>query len=338
MVFEHKISLKRKELTIEGPGGSRARAARSTFKQLEDMALARIDLKKNGVREPHWHPNSDELTYCLEGKALITLFSPGNTHDQMTLEAGEVVFIPRGYTHCFENIHEGETRFLLGFNNGDPNEINFSTAISSMSAHTQAATFGVADSVFEPFVAKQRNVIISKQKQPKLPAYPSIPNHHKLNLERANPLLVGPGGNGKVANGRTFPMLDRLALVSLRMVEGAVREPHWHPNATECNYVISGKAKMTILSPDGELDTYTMEPGEGSIIPASYYHHIENAGKGELHMAVYFNNAIPTDIGLSGALGAYSDEVLASLFDVDPKVFANLPKFQEDVLVVKGGG
>ena len=44
------------------------------------------------------------------------------------------------------------------------------------------------------------------------------------------------------------------------------------------------------------------------------------------------------DIGISGALSVYSKEVLASLFSVDPQLFSRLHKFQEDRMIVSGGG
>jgi oxalate decarboxylase len=102
--------------------------------------------------------------------------------------------------------------------------------------------------------------------------------------------------------------------------------------------VVEGKGRLTILSPGGSIDTFEVGPGQGSIIPAGYFHHIENIGPGELHMTVYFNNSLPDDIGLSGALSAYSNDVLASLFSVKPEFFSGLHKFQKDRMIVTGGG
>jgi hypothetical protein len=44
----------------------------------------------------------------------------------------------------------------------------------------------------------------------------------------------------------------------------------------------------------------------------------------------------PEDIGISGALSAYSNEVLAAVFNLDPTLFDKLPKLEEDVFVVTG--
>ena len=45
----------------------------------------------------------------------------------------------------------------------------------------------------------------------------------------------------------------------------------------------------------------------------------------------------PEDIGILGAFGAYSNEVLGSVFGLQPKILDALPKYQEDLFVVAGG-
>lgn len=102
--------------------------------------------------------------------------------------------------------------------------------------------------------------------------------------------------------------------------------------------MIAGKAKLTIFSPNGEKERFELSRNEGSIIPTGYFHSIENIGKDLLHMAVFFNHEEPNDIGLSGALSAYSPEVLAAVFSVEPQTFSKWATIQEDLMVVAGGG
>jgi oxalate decarboxylase len=56
-----------------------------------------------------------------------------------------------------------------------------------------------------------------------------------------------------------------------------------------------------------------------------------------MQFAVFFNHEGPEDIGISGAFGAYSNEVLGSVFGIEPKILNALPKYQEDLFVVAGG-
>ena len=39
-----------------------------------------------------------------------------------------------------------------------------------------------------------------------------------------------------------------------------------------------------------------------------------------MQFAIFFNNERPEDIGLSGAFGAYSNQVLGSIFGLEPKI------------------
>ncbi len=69
------------------PYGSRAWATKGNFAALHGMALYHLVIEEGCFREPHWHPNADELGYCTTGSALVTIFSHGNQHDQFTIRA-----------------------------------------------------------------------------------------------------------------------------------------------------------------------------------------------------------------------------------------------------------
>ena len=96
-----------------------------------------------------------------------------------------------------------------------------------------------------------------------------------------------------------------------------IREPHWHPNANELNYVLTGRARLIVLSPGGDVDSFEIGPGEGSFIPTSYFHYIENIGTEELHMLVFFTHRTPSDLGIS-VLSALTQMKLSLLFLESP--------------------
>lgn len=54
---------------------------------------------------------------------------------------------------------------------------------------------------------------------------------------------------------------------SLFLRAGGIREPRWHPNAAELDYVVEGRAKMIILSPAGTVDSFEVGAGEIVFIP-----------------------------------------------------------------------
>jgi oxalate decarboxylase len=90
------------------------------------------------------------------------------------------------------------------------------------------------------------------------------------------------------------------------------------------------------ISPSGIIDTFEVGPDQIVFVPAAYFHYIENNGDEELHLAVFFSHEKPQDMGVSGAFGSYSNEVLGAVFNMNPKTFESLPRYQEDL--VAGGG
>ena len=113
-------------------GGSRTIANSDNFPILRGMATYSLSLKKGGVREPHWHPNAAELSYCLSGKALMTIFGHGDTHNTFTLDRDEIAFVPQGFLHHIENISEEETKFIVTFNHEKPEDIGISGSTGSI--------------------------------------------------------------------------------------------------------------------------------------------------------------------------------------------------------------
>jgi oxalate decarboxylase len=72
-------------------------------------------------------------------------------------------------------------------------------------------------------------------------------------------------------------------------------------------------------------------------IPPGYLHYIENYDREKVtHFVVFFGHERPEDIGISGSLSAYSNEVLAAIFNTDLGLFDSL-RHDEDVFIISGG-
>jgi oxalate decarboxylase/phosphoglucose isomerase-like protein (cupin superfamily) len=128
-------------------------------------------------------------------------------------------------------------------------------------------------------------------------------NPFKFRLEQTQPFVDVTGGVARFAKKDVFPALDGLAIASLVLHAGGIRIPHWHPNAHEMDYVISGKAEITLFgpanqwNPEGVVEHFSLEPGEISFLPMGWFHSIKNVSDVELHILVIFNHASPEDIG-----------------------------------------
>lgn len=149
-----------------------------------------------------------------------------------------------------------------------------------------------------------------------------------FDLGKCPPQVVAKGGTIQEANQSTFPGLNGngLAIYLLTLEPGAVRIPHWHPDAAELDYVLSGKAKIGLGFPDGEWERFKVEAGQIAVLPQGWFHYIQNVGEETLRMLVIFNNSAPNDIGISQGFQAIPKEVLGITFDVSPERFKGLKK------------
>ncbi len=84
---------------------------------------------------------------------------------------------------------------------------------------------------------------------------------------------------------------------------GAIREPHIHPNATQLDFVISGRARIGIVGPRNYRRLLELEPGDMAFTPQGYLHWIENIGREALQCGLILSNEQPETIELSEMLG-----------------------------------
>lgn len=338
MAESHLFHLSRTTQQRKYRDGCRIDSNHTLFPVLKGMALSHLTLSQNGFREPHWHPNAHELSYCLEGRALMTIFSPGGGHDTFVIEPGTLAFVPMGYLHHVQNIGDEPVKMLLCFSHEMPDELNLSSTLAVIPAHALGATFGLESQFFKDLNAKVEPAFIGStlHNPPLVPSWQT--NRYKMNIDQIDPQIKSKGGTAAINNQVLMPALEGLTMYSLKLEGKGVREPHWHPNAHELNYLIKGRARIVLLSPGEQVDGFDMEPGDMSFLPQGYYHYIENSGDEPVHFAVFFNHTMPSDIGLSGSLGAYSNDLLASVFKVPVSYFGKLPKYQEDLFIVAGGG
>ncbi len=332
MSGKHFISLKKEGKTQQFPGGTRIQADANNLPVLKRMSLYYLELDPQGVREPHWHVNANELAYCLEGSAIFSILGTNSQKERFQISAGELAFVPQGFLHSIENSGTGPARFAIVFNHELPHELGLSGSTAALPHNLLAATFGTDEKIWDFLPSGHENIVIT-QKDNEAPANISKWDTNKFKLSGIDPQADLKWGKVAKARKEFFPILNGLTCYDLKLKVGGLREPHWHPNAAELDYVVSGRARMMILSPEGSLDTFEVSKGDVVFIPAAYFHYIENIGEEDLHFAIFFDSEIPQDIGISGSLGFYSNQMLASLYQVDPALLEKLPKPQESCLI-----
>jgi oxalate decarboxylase len=163
---------------------------------------------------------------------------------------------------------------------------------------------------------------------------------HLFHLSTWSPNAL-EGGSITGANEENFPILkgQDCSIYIARLEPNGVREPHWHPNAWEVNFVVSGKVKWSFLGPKASYDIFEAEQGDVVFIPRGEFHYFENASETEdLVVLVVFNTSTSEpndDIGIVGSLSSIPADVLGGLFKVSPDVFRNIHHQYTGVVIFK---
>ena len=120
---------------------------------------------------------------------------------------------------------------------------------------------------------------------------------------------------------------------TMRLKPGALRELHWHPNAAEWQYVLSGRLNVTLFGSGGRWREETLGQGDVGYIPQGFGHSIENVGSEKARILIVFNSGHYQTIDLSQWIAGNPTDILATNFGVDASVFEKFPR--RDVFLTK---
>ena len=110
--FSHRLSAQR---PIKTKGGTVRISDSSTFPVSTTIAAALVEVDPGGMRELHWHPNTDEWQYYIEGQARMGVFGASGQARTFDFRAGDVGYVPFAMGHYVENTGTTTMRFLEVF-------------------------------------------------------------------------------------------------------------------------------------------------------------------------------------------------------------------------------
>ena len=87
----------------------------SNFPAASTIAAALVEIEPSGLRELHWHPNTDEWQYYLSGRGRMTVFASSGKARTFDYQAGDVGYVPFAMGHYVENTGDETLRFLEVF-------------------------------------------------------------------------------------------------------------------------------------------------------------------------------------------------------------------------------
>jgi oxalate decarboxylase len=100
---------------IKAPGGQVRIVDSSNFPAATTIAAALVEIEPGGIRELHWHPNTDEWQYYIGGRGRMTVFASGGKARTFDYQAGDVGYVPFAMGHYVENCGDEPLRFLEMF-------------------------------------------------------------------------------------------------------------------------------------------------------------------------------------------------------------------------------
>jgi oxalate decarboxylase len=300
----------------------------------KDLAGVNMRLKPGGIRELHWHKEA-EWAFMIAGRARITAVDAEGRNYIDDVGASDLWYFPAGIPHSIQGLEPG-CEFLLVFDSGDFSE-NETFLLSDWFAHTPrnvlAKNFGVSESAFAniPVDYEHDRYVFAGEVPPPLqqdavtsPNGP-VPRKFSYRLQAQKPIEAA-GGRVRITDSTNFPVSKTVAAALVEVDPGGLRELHWHPNADEWQYYVSGKGRMTVFASGGKARTFDYQAGDVGYVPFAMGHYVENTGDDTLVFLEVFRSDRFADISLNQWLGLTPPELVQAHLSLDEPTLAALSK------------
>ena len=141
-----------------------------------------------------------------------------------------------------------------------------------------------------------------------------------FSMNDMKPDKITKGGEVKIIDTRNFPISKTIAAALVTVKPGGMRELHWHPNADEWQYWISGQGRMTVFNTGPKAQTADFNPGDIGVVKKSLGHYIKNTGSTDLVFMEIFKDSQYQEVSLAQWLAGTPPDLLASHLHMDPKL------------------
>ncbi|PHH82214.1 hypothetical protein CDD82_6701 [Ophiocordyceps australis] len=279
---------------IEEGGWTRQTTLRELPSSVE-LAGVNMRLGPSVIRELHWHKEA-EWAYVLDGQVRITAldYEGGSFFDD--LKKGDLWYFPSGVPHSLQGLGDNGTEFLLIFDDGRFSEES-TFLLTDWLAHTPksviAENFNLAPQVFDHLPKSEKYIFQGSkpgsidQERPKGKGVKKSAYNFTHRMLDQEPRKTS-GGQVRITDSTNFPISKTVAAAHLIIEPGALREMHWHPNADEWSFFISGRARVTVFAAEGKARTFDYMAGDVGIVPKNMGHFVENIGDEPVEMLEIF--------------------------------------------------
>jgi oxalate decarboxylase len=302
-----------------------------------EIAGVNMRLLPGAFREMHWHKQA-EWSYMLEGRARITAVDENGRNFIDDVGVGDLWYFPPGIPHSIQALREG-CEFLLVFNDGNFSESG-TFLITDWLAHTPrevlAANFQVSENEFRGIPESELYIFPGKVPGPianeQVAAPPGqVPRSFSFRLHEQEPVRSG-GGWVRIADSTNFAASRQIAAALVEIEPGGLREMHWHPNADEWQYYISGRGRMTVFATQGTARTFDFQAGDVGYVPFAMGHYVQNTGKVPLRFLEMFASERFADVSLNQWMALTPKSIVEQHLHLGGRAMAALRKEKRPVV------
>ncbi|ADW71210.1 cupin domain-containing protein [Granulicella tundricola] len=307
----------------------------------KDIAGVNMRLTAGSFRELHWH-TADEWAYMLTGKARVTVLNPDGTIFIDDVEEGDLWFFPAGFPHSIQGLGPDGCEFLLVFDEGMFSE-DGTFLLSEWIAHTPdevlAKNLGLDPSELAKLPKDELYIFPSE-----LPgslaadraevggARVQAPQQYTFKLKAMAPTKKTAGGEVRVVDSHNFAVSKSIAAGLVTVKPGGLREMHWHPNASEWQFYIAGKARMTVFMPTSRARTMDFNANDVGYVPPVAGHYIENTGDTDLVFLEIFKADEFQDVSLNNWIRRLPTQMVREHLNLDAASIRKIPAEKQEVI------
>ena len=300
----------------------------------KSLAGVNMRLTAGGVRELHWH-TSAEWAIMLYGTARITAIDADGKSFVADTKKNDLWFFPSGVPHSIQGLSPDGCEFLLVFDDGNFSEsetVLLSDAMAHLPPEVLAKNFGVAEKAFgnlpkEELFIFQTNVPGSLEDDQTAAAgsLGKSPQDFAFRTMHIPPTKQTKGGDIRIVDSKNFKVATT-AMAMVTVHPGGLRELHWHPNADEWQYYISGKGRMTIVATGNKARTMDFQEGDVGYVQKTLLHYIENTGDTDLVFLEMFKTDRYQEFSFAEWLAHTPSELVMAHLNIDKATYDAFPK------------
>jgi len=298
------------------------------------IAGVNMRLTAGGVRELHWH-TAGEWAIMLYGTARITAIDLDGKSFVADVKKNDLWFFPSGVPHSIQGLDPDGCEFMLVFDDGDFSEsetVLLSDAMAHLPPPVLAKNFGVGEKAFANVPRQELFIFqtevpggVEADQKAAAGALGKSSRDFAFRTMEMPPTKQTKGGDVRIVDSSNFKVsTTAMALVTVR--PGGLRELHWHPNADEWQYYITGKGRMTVVATGNKARTIDFQEGDVGYVQKSLLHYVENTGDSDLVFLEMFKADRFQDLSFSEWLAHTPSELVMAHLNIDKATYDAIPK------------